>query len=942
MVGPSRGAVDQVGHWACERALAGVHRYTFRDLAYALSESALYARELRPLHSVARDTLAATVARNAKLGYLRRASSFPGFARTLGGTLQDLRLNEVSSAQVRLAGRSGPDLAMLLDRWNRELATRGFADYADRIRLAVQAGSGEPDNRALLLLDVDVRTKLERELLDVLERRSATTLRLTLDRRGSAASNGLTSVQRYAMSGDSAPSRAGDSSAEFFSASSEALEFVEIARRVLKAGLPFDDMAVLLRHPGRHAPLVEEAFRRAGIPIWLQGGLKRHDNSGRAFLTLLRCREEGFSAARFSEYLSLARLPNRGREPITPAFWETLLDEAAVIAGRERWHSRLEALLALTTSEYERAPSEQLCYRMAALESLREVALPIIDELAELPAEALWGDWVAPLQKLAETALEERRTIEEALDEFAPVADLGPVSLPEVVLVLEHLISEWRPESEGARYGKVFVGSIEDARGMSFRRVFLAGLNEGLFPRRPREDPLLLDEQREALDLPASSDDGALLDIALCAAAESAVFSWARLDLATGRERVPSFFAAELIAAARGADTDLKAILDEAKASVTSKIGWSAPDDISDCIDESEYDLSSFRESLRGGHSMVWLREVNSHTVRAIDSRRRRWSAPWTDSDGLHGDYDMQVAVALKRWELTQRAYSPTTLNQFARCPYRFYLSAIAGLRPKVRPEVFDRLDPITRGHLYHRTLFRFFRREGKATLDEVLAELSREAAEKLGPPIRGVWRAEMEKLRADLHAWISGRGSEWQPEFIELAFGLPEREECDPKSVPEPVLIEGRWPMRGSIDLVEQRPDGRLRVLDHKSGKPGKKDWKLCVGHGETLQPVLYALALEALGYACPETAALSWGTLRGGFRIDPIPIDADARQKTARVLQAIDAHVHRGFLPAAPRDGACKNCDYLPVCGPWEEVRMKAKDAAELKQLREIRELP
>src|SRR5205823_9560089 len=65
--------------------------------------------------------------------------------------------------------------------------------------------------------------------------------------------------------------------------------------------------------------------------------------------------------------------------------------------------------------------------------------------------------------------------------------------------------------------------------------------------------------------------------------------SGARLDLATGRERVPSFFAAELIAAVRRAQEDLHPALQEAKAQATSKIGWSAPDDPYACIDDSEY-----------------------------------------------------------------------------------------------------------------------------------------------------------------------------------------------------------------------------------------------------------------------------------------------------------------------------------------------------------------
>ena len=46
----------------------------------------------------------------------------------------------------------------------------------------------------------------------------------------------------------------------------------------------------------------------------------------------------------------------------------------------------------------------------------------------------------------------------------------------------------------------MFVGSPHQARGRSFRVVFVPGLAERLFPRRPHEDPLLLDDRREQVD----------------------------------------------------------------------------------------------------------------------------------------------------------------------------------------------------------------------------------------------------------------------------------------------------------------------------------------------------------------------------------------------------------------------------------------------------------
>ena len=88
---------------------------------------------------------------------------------------------------------------------------------------------------------------------------------------------------------------------------------MEIVRRVLQEaarGVPFDEMAVLLRAPQTYSGLLEHAFARAGVPAWFERGTRRPDPAGRAFLALLACADESLSARRFAEYLSLAQVPH--------------------------------------------------------------------------------------------------------------------------------------------------------------------------------------------------------------------------------------------------------------------------------------------------------------------------------------------------------------------------------------------------------------------------------------------------------------------------------------------------------------------------------------------------------------------------------------------------------------------------------------------------------
>src|SRR4029079_7901627 len=113
--------------------------------------------------------------------------------------------------------------------------------------------------------------------------------------------------------------RAGD--VTLFSAPGEGREAVEIIRRVLdeaERGVPFDEMAVVLRAPRQYLGLLEHASARGGVPMYFDRGTRRPDPAGRAFVALLSCAVERLSAKRFDEYLSLGQVPRQQASPGRP------------------------------------------------------------------------------------------------------------------------------------------------------------------------------------------------------------------------------------------------------------------------------------------------------------------------------------------------------------------------------------------------------------------------------------------------------------------------------------------------------------------------------------------------------------------------------------------------------------------------------------------------
>ena len=201
--------------------------------------------------------------------------------------------------------------------------------------------------------------------------------------------------------------------------------------------------------------------------------------------------------------------------------------------------------------------------------------------------------------------------------------------------------------------------------------------------------------------------------------------------------------------------------------------------------------------------------------------------------------------------------------------------------------------------------------------------------------------------LTQDLKFWLehlAEEGAQWTPERFEFAFGLTDSAGRDERSTPEPALVDGRFKLRGSIDLIERhRQTGFLRVTDHKTGRNRTKSGETIVEGGRVLQPVIYGLALEALE---PDqtvySGRLSFCTSAGGFTQHEIPLLGDSRRRGLEVLEIIDRAIEGGLLAARPATDACGICDFQVVCGRDEERRTRRKDSTLFADLDALRKLP
>ena len=816
------------------------------------------------------------------------------------------------------------------------------------------------------------------------------------------------------------------SAVELFSAPGEGREAVEIARRMLHEaarGVPFDRMAVLVRAPRVYAGLLESAFHRAGIPAWFARGTRRPEPGGRALLALLACAVEGLSARRFAEYLSLGQVPrpdsgerqapwvaaddevidtaapgapDAAEEPDSdsrpaldaaspvlpqaPWKWERLLNDAAVIGGADRWRRRLDGMAReIEVGIEELSREEPDAPRLRALErdrqdlkQLRGFALPIIERLAAWPARATWGVWVGLLEALAPAVLSAPEHVLAVLAAMRPLSSLGPVSLAEVRDVLGHRLADLQIRPPGSRYGRVFVGTPEMARGRTFDVVFVPGLAERGFPERVRQDPLLLDDARRAVaeSLPRDgdrlADERLRLRVAVGAATSRLCVSYSSLDLSSNRDRLPSFYALDIARAVTGAIPDHETLARLAAAASGARLAWPAPPDPDTAIDAMEHDLATLRRLLqepsrerRKGRAR-YLLEVHPALARSLRTRYARGGRAWTRFDGVVFDETARAMLAPVR--LRAKPYSVSALQRFATCPYQFYLASVLRLEPRRTAAAVHTLDPLTRGRLMHETIAACTRvlitgggfprtpadlDRAHAVLEEMLAAVAARYHDALAPAVERIWRDEIAAIRADLRGWLSRTAAaavEWRPAFVELGFGFAPGAGRDSASRAAPVTLDGGWQLHGVVDLVERRATGPgLRVTDYKTGRNVVPRGAIVHG-GSSLQPVLYGLAVEALLGEPVVESRLLFCTAAGryGARAVPLTPDAsDARRAGREVLEIVDRAVEFGFLPPAPREGACARCDFRAVCGPSEERRLEGKDRKPLGDLEHLRSM-
>ena len=261
------------------------------------------------------------------------------------------------------------------------------------------------------------------------------------------------------------------------------------------------DFVVLYRTNAQSRPL-EEALIREGMPYRIVGGTRfyerREVKDAMAYLRLVA------NPVADEAFLRIVNVPRRG------------IGDTSV-ARLAEWASEQGKTLLQAAAEAERVPG----LRGAAVTSLADLAGLIqkhaalaergisLDELLRqlvvesglaqaLREEGPEGEErVANLDELVAGAAELQSRLEEGDPELLPDMEEGEEPPRAIDLFLSHVALVADIDQHDPRADAVSLMTLHNAKGLEFPLVFIAGLEEGLFPlARAYDDPATLEEER--------------------------------------------------------------------------------------------------------------------------------------------------------------------------------------------------------------------------------------------------------------------------------------------------------------------------------------------------------------------------------------------------------------------------------------------------------------
>ena len=968
------------------RGLVNVRFMPLARVAELLGASSLAANGQRPLKPPI-EFAAVRRAAGEAAGELEPFRAHPSFHASLRSTFRDLRraAPDAITALERRRGMSG-EIARLYARYCEH--TKAYYDREALAEAAAAAVSSGHADTALTALGPVIAylprtlTPSEQRLFDALRDawRCATILAATGDEEADEI--------LLPVAAPSASSMPPPRLAHLLVTSDTGEEVRSVVRSIASAahaGTPFHRMAILYWQQETYAALIAEQLAAAGIPIAGPSTERLAATPvGRTLKGIVDLAGSDLPREAVMRWLTSCPIKSQSAG-FSPSRWDQISREAGVVAGIEQWRDRLahyatrqQRIAKNQSEELSEGRGKELEQSAAEASVLRSFMLGLNDTLTRSEDSLTWGTFAKWAEELLGQYLDaeslpsaEKKNYDTLLTALQELAILDEVEDGADLDAFRAAIDQTldRAATRAGALGEgLFVGPVGIAAGLRFDRVYLVGMVEGREPAQLPDDPLLPQQEREQAGLPPRSTAAERYDYLIAAAAgRTRVLSFARGDNIAQREQHPSRWFLEEASRQYGAPVypsmlssprDLASLREQpwfeevvSAQNGIDTVSASQPADIHD------YDLHRLSQWRRLGNRISDHHLAQSETVltRALEMQRARNAAPLTPWDGdLSSASSPAGHIGLSNSEV----FSPTRLQTWATCPFRYFLSNVLGIAAPEQPEEVATISSMERGSLLHSILERFIRTaqqqraipasdqpwtdDHRRQLIEIAEQAFQEAEQRgvTGKPL--LWELAKNKMLSDLERFLKEdaklrRKHGVSPHAVECAFGFPEDEHPTPLDTVEWSSDKtGTLRFRGKIDRIDLSSSGDTGlVLDYKSGKTDyyKNMDKDPVQRGKRLQLPVYGLAARQLLGDGVNVLVAYWFVTEDGKFVTRPPRKPGALDEMldafAPVVGTIAEGIGAGLFPANPGNEGnnCRNCDFKNLCPTRREWHWRRK---------------
>jgi RecB family exonuclease len=760
-----------------------------------------------------------------------------------------------------------------------------------------------------------------------------------------------------------------------------------LKERLLVDGVPLGKAALLARSMDAYRPYVQQAAAEYGVPVVFASGTPLRGNPAvAALLDLIRFAAPGAGGAGAKDFpwrqtVEAWRSPylgwivaDQGRRDagdLDSGALDRVARWGSVIGGLEQWREALDRLVeslvatkACEDREEELSYSAEIVPDAGAAEALRAQFERFVAQVTPPEGEQPCRVFVAWLEALIGDDGSGQQDVVVGGQGVLQAILAGPPHLVErdrtALIALKDVLRGlvWAEEALGCEAASfetflddltgavntatfrvplpadreaLLVADVTQARGIVFDVVAVLGLAEGEFPTALTEDPFLRDADRQRLkhefrlevDLSTTSAEGAYFYEAVTRPHRALLLTRPRIA-DNGAPWQASPYWEEVQRWVRVDPVELSSV-------------HAIPPALAASWPELLRTVGSHSGGAHGDTVWDWASELDARRSSTLEVAaqvvlHRMGDAPSSYDGGL-GQWGATFAARFG----PRHTWSASRLESYRACPYFFYVASVLRLEPRAVPA--EGLDARQLGNLYHHIMEGVYQAvEDPTDLAQLLDALPGVATPLLdaAPRQEGfretAWWAQtrreiVQDVQDSLRALNQLRG-EYVPSQYERAFGL----RGQPALVIRDADSGDTLRVRGFIDRVDLAPDGRVRIIDYKTGGP----WGFSARafkEGKKLQLALYACAAQSLGLG--EVAdGYYWHVRHSAWHLEharstlwfslarahsalggPRAAIADALAYSWQAVRAVRAGQ---FAPKAPEDGCPSYCPAAGFC--WQ----------------------